>query len=112
MIYNAVSLSAVQSSESALNIFSLKKKKNIQSFLDSFRIYAIRECWVEFPVLCRIHSTLKCCPDGGGGRSSEDGSAPDAEESRPGGSSSAGSRTTFPKKEKLMEYTEYPHFLS
>ena len=43
--------------------------KYIQSSLDSFPIYAIRECWVEFPVLCSIHSTLKCCPDGGGGRS-------------------------------------------
>ena len=30
---------------------------------------------------------------------------------RPGGSASAGSRMTFPKKEKLMKYPKYPHFL-
>ncbi|KAM9740141.1 BOLA class I histocompatibility antigen, alpha chain BL3-7-like isoform 1-T2 [Dama dama] len=35
----------------------------------------------------------------------------DAEVSRPGGSMSEGSRTTFPKKEKLMEYPKYPYFV-
>ena len=61
LIYNSVLGSGVQQSESVIYLSIY-----ITSFLDSFPIWAITECWVEFPVLysrsllviCFIHCSV------------------------------------------------------